>query len=306
MSQKKRRSVVKPLEEAIAQIENGMTVAIGGFGADNHPMSAIREMIRQGKKELTILANATAGLEIDLLIGAGCVKKLIAPYVGQEMYCPIGHNYRKYAEEGLIDIWECSEYTLYAGLFAGASGQDFMAWRGGVGTSIPEMNKDMVEFIDPIGGKKKYLAIPALRSDWALIHVGYSDKYGNGQHMGAPFGDRWLARAADRIMTIAERIVPNAQIRRNPFMTSISYADCVVESPYGGHPYAAHAFYREDPDHIQDYVAASAANRKGDSAAWDVYLKKTVFDPTDQIDYLEKIPGLRKLIELYQHPHVTF
>ena len=92
MSQKKRRSVVKPLEEAIAQIENGMTVAIGGFGADNHPMSAIREMIRQGKKELTILANATAGLEIDLLIGAGCVKKLIAPYVGQEMYCPIGHN----------------------------------------------------------------------------------------------------------------------------------------------------------------------------------------------------------------------
>lgn len=305
MSDRKRKSMVKPLEEAVAQIEDGMTIAIGGFGADNHPMSVIREIIRQGKKDLTILANATAGLEVDLLVGSGGVKKLIASYVGQEMYCPIGHNFRKYAEEGLMDVWECSEYILYAGLFAGAAGQDFMAWRGGIGSSIPELNKDLVEFTDPIGGKKKYLAIPALRADWAIIHVGWSDKYGNGQHLGAPFGDRWLARASDRIMTLAERIVPNSQIRKNPFMTSISYADCVVESPYGSHPYAAHGFYREDSEHIEDYVAASLANRKGDSATWDAYLKKTVFDPNDQVDYLEKVPGLRKLLSLYQHPHVT-
>src|SRR5262245_11606100 len=95
-----------------------MTVAVGGFGADNHPMALVREIIRNGTKDLTIIASATAGLEIDLLIGAGCVKKLIAPYVGQEMYCPIGHNFRKYSEAGQIELWECSEYILYAGLFA--------------------------------------------------------------------------------------------------------------------------------------------------------------------------------------------
>ncbi len=305
MSQPRRISVVKPISEAVGQIENGMTVAIGGLGADNHPMSVIREMIKQGKKDLTVIASATAGLEIDLLIGAGAVKKLIAPYVGLEMYCPIGHNYRKYVEEGLMETWECSEYILYMGLFAAAAGQDFMAWRGGVGTSIPELNPDLVPFTDPIGGKKQYLAVPALRPDWAIVHVGWSDEYGNGQHLGAPFGDRWLARAANRIMTVAERIVPNSHIRKNPFMTSISYADCVVESPYGGHPYGAHGFYREDSEHIKEYVAASEANRKGDTKTWAAYLKKTAFNPKDDVDYLENVPGLRKLLSLYQHPHVT-
>lgn len=306
MSERKRKEVIKSIEDAVSDIKDGMTISIGGFGADNHPMAVIREIIKQGKKDLTVIASATAGLDVDLLIGAGCVKKVIAPYVGLEMYCPIGHNFRKYAESGQIDVWECSEYTLYAGLFAGAAGQDFMAWRGGIGSSLPKLNPDFVEFTDPIGGEKKYLAIPALRADWAIIHVGWSDAYGNGQHLGAPFGDRWLARAADRIMNVTERIVPNSFVRKNPFMTSISYADCVVEAPYGAHPYAAHGFYREDAEHIKDYVDASNANRKGDAKTWDAYLKRTIFDTKDHIDYLEKIAGLRKLLGLYQHPIVSW
>jgi glutaconate CoA-transferase, subunit A len=116
---KKRKEVVTSIEDAASKIKDGMTVAVGGFGADNHPMTLIREIIRNGRKNLTVIASATAGLEIDLLIGAGCVKKLIAPYVGQEMYCPIGHNYRKSAESGQIEIWECSEYILYAGIVRG-------------------------------------------------------------------------------------------------------------------------------------------------------------------------------------------
>lgn len=298
---KKRKEVVSSIADAAAKIKSGQTVAIGGFGADNHPMALLREIIRQGTKNLTIIASATAGLEIDLLIGAGCVKKLIAPYVGQEMYCPIGHNFRKYAEAGLIEVWECSEYILYAGLFAAASGQEFFSWRGGVGTSIPDLNKDLVEFIDPIGKTKKIIAVPPLRADWAIIHVGWSDVYGNGQHLGARFGDRWLARAADRIMTQAERIVPNDVIRRNPFMTTIAYADCVVEAPYGGHPYAAHAFYKEDVEFIEDYVRCSEANRKGDATVWQDYLKRHI--QADHMSYLETV-GIKKLLSLYTHPIV--
>ncbi len=301
----KRKEVVSSIKDAAAKIESGQTVAIGGFGADNHPMALIREIIRNGTKDLTIIASATAGLEIDLLIGAGCVKKLIAPYVGQEMYCPIGHNYRKYAEAGKLEIWECSEYILYACLFAAASGQEFFAWRGGVGTSIPKLNPDLVEFTDPIGGTKKILAAPPLRPDWALIHVGWSDAYGNGQHLGARFGDRWLARAANRVMTQAERIVPNSIIRKNPFMTTIAYADCVVEAPYGGHPYAAHGFYKEDVEFIQDYVRCSEANRKGDEKTWEDYLQRHVFQPKDHYAYLETV-GIRKLLGLYTHPIVSW
>ncbi|MGV6872073.1 CoA transferase subunit A [Pseudochelatococcus sp. B33] len=305
MSNRKRKEVVFSIQDAAARIESGMTIAIGGFGADNHPMTLVREIIRNGTKDLTVIASATAGLEIDLLIGAGCVRKLIAPYVGQEMYCPIGHNFRKYAEEGKLEIWECSEYILYGGFFAAASGSEFFAWRGGVGTSIPELNKDIVEFTDPIGGKKKILAVPPLRPDWSIIHVGWADCYGNGQHLGARFGDRWIARAAARIMVQAERIVPNSVIRRNPFMTTIAYADCVVEAPYGGHPYAAHGFYKEDVDFIQDYVKSSEANRKGDSKTWEEYLDRHVHRPKDHVEYLETV-GIRKLLDLYTHPIVNW
>mgnify|MGYP003393556152 CR=1 FL=1 len=301
----KRKEVVASITDAAAKIKSGQTVAIGGFGADNHPMALIREIIRNGTKDLTVIASATAGLEIDLLIGAGCVKKLIAPYVGQEMYCPIGHNFRKYVESGKIELWECSEYILYAGLFAAASGQEFFAWRGGVGTSIPELNPDLVQFTDPIGKSKKIIAVPPLRPDWAIVHVGWSDPYGNGQHLGARFGDRWLARASNRIMTQAERIVPNSVIRRNPFMTTIAYADCVVEAPYGGHPYAAHAFYKEDVEFIQDYVRCSEANRKGDEAAWKDYLHRHVYGPADHFAYLETV-GIKKLLGLYTHPIVNW
>ena len=245
-SNRKRKEVTTSVQEAAGRIKDGMTVALGGFGTVNHPMSVIREIIRNGVKNLTVIGAATGGLDIDLLIGAGCVRKVIAPYVGAELLCPIGHHFRRAVERKEVEVWECSEYLLYTGLFAGGTGQDFATWRGGVGTSIPELNKDLKEFTDPIGGKKKYLAVPALRADWALIHVGWSDPYGNGQHFGAPFGDRWLARAADRIMLVAERVVPNHLIRKNPFMTSVSYADCVVEAPYGSHPYAAHGFYQED------------------------------------------------------------
>ncbi|NIR32755.1 MAG: CoA transferase subunit A [Gammaproteobacteria bacterium] len=305
MKKAKRREVVRSVAEAAALIEDGMTISVGGFGAENHPMAVVREIIRRGRKDLTVIGSATAGLDVDLLIGAGCVRKIIAPYVGLEMYCPIGHNFRKHAESGRLEVWECSEYILYAGLFAGAAGQDFMAWRGGIGTSIPELNRDLVEFVDPIGGAKKYLAVPALRADWALIHVGWADAYGNGQHVGAPFGDRWLARAADRIMLVAERVVPNSVIRKNPFMTSVSYADCVAEAPYGAHPYGAHGFYHADEEHIRNYVEASNANRKGDTRTWEDYLRWAIFEPKDHVEYLERV-GVRKLLGLYEHPVVTW
>ena len=85
-----------------------------------------------------------------------------------------------------------------------------------------------------------------------------------------------MARAANRIMTQTERIVPNSVIRQNPFMTTIAYADVVVEAPYGGHPYAAHGFYKEDVEFIQDYVKCSEANRRAMQEAWDDYLKRHV------------------------------
>jgi glutaconate CoA-transferase, subunit A len=239
-------------------------------------------------KNLTVIGAATAGLEIDLLIGAGAVRKVIAPYIGAELYAPIGHCFRRAAENGEIEVYETTEYLLYSQLDAAARGLGFLPWRGGVGTSIPVLNSDYVPFKDPIHGEP-YLAVPALHADWAIIHVGQADIYGNGQHGGARFGDRLLSRAAERVMLTAERIIPNSEIRKNPWATSVAYADVVVEAPYGSHPFASHGFYVEDDEAIQEYVSASGAFRRREMRAWDAYLDRWVTGVTTHADYLARL-----------------
>lgn len=298
-----RREVVSTAADVVAQVADGQTVAIGGFVTANHPMPLVRELIRQGKKDLTIIGSATAGLEIDLLLGAGVARKLIAPYCGAELYAPVGNCFRHVVESGQVRLWESSEYILYAGLQARAMGQEFFAWRGGIGSSIVELNHDLKIFPSPFGDGKEYVAVPAIPVDWAFLHVGVADKYGNGQHPGARFGDRIMARAADRVALTTERIVPNAEIRRVPLMTSVPYADAVVEAPYASHPYASHGHYAEDADHIAEYLAATAGFRKGDRSAFEDYLAKYVTGPAGHDDYLEVIgrDRLRALEAEYSH-----
>ncbi len=287
-----RKHVLTDEHEAAALINDGDTIIVGGFGTVNHPMPIIRALIRRGVKNLTVIGAATAGLEIDMMIGAGCVKKVIAPYIGAELHAPIGHCYRRAAENDEIEVYETTEYLLYSQLDAAARGLGFLPWRGGVGTALPVLNKDYVPFNDPINGEP-YLAVPALHADWAIIHVGQADVYGNGQHGGARFGDRLLSRAAERVMLTAERIVPNSEIRKDPFATSVGYADVVVEAPYGSHPFASHGFYVEDEPAIKDYVEASIAYRKRDIAAWNAYLDKWVKGVANHREYLRKLDGER-------------
>ena len=119
-----RRSVIASEAEAASRIKSGMTIALGGFSVTNHPMPIVRRLIKAGVQHLTVVGAATAGLDIDLLIAAGCVDKLIAPYVGGESYAPIGHAFRFAVENGDLELWECSEFILYARLQAQAMAPD--------------------------------------------------------------------------------------------------------------------------------------------------------------------------------------
>src|SRR5947208_16281107 len=118
----KRREVLTGEDEAAGLIKDGDVVIVGGFGTVNHPMPIIRALIRRKMKNLTVIGAATAGLEIDLLIGAGAVKKVIAPYVGAELHAPIGHCYRRAAESDEVEVYEATEYLLYSQLDVAARG----------------------------------------------------------------------------------------------------------------------------------------------------------------------------------------
>ena len=87
-------------KEAASCIEDGMIVSIGGFLQSSHPMAIIRQIIKRGVKNLTIMPAVCSSLDADLLIGAGCVKKIITAYCGAEDYAPICPMFRAFAEQG--------------------------------------------------------------------------------------------------------------------------------------------------------------------------------------------------------------
>lgn len=288
------------VDDALARIRDGMTVAIGGFINASHPMLIVRGIIKRAVKNLTVVGAASSGLEIDLLIAAGCVRRVVAPYVGAEVLAPIGPAFRAAAERGRVEVFELDEAMYYAGLRAAAQRVPFNPWRAGVGTSFPEVNPAIKVFKDPINGET-LLAIPAIDIDIAFLHAAVSDAYGNVQYVGHGYGDRAIYAAADATFVQVESIVSNEEIRKDPLKTAIPGADGVIRARFGAHPYASPGYYTEDQAHIRDYVkAATAWAKDNDFGPLAAYLDRFVTGPADHVEYLERV-GLRRLLSLNEY-----
>ena len=279
--------------EAAGWIEDGMTVAIGS----PTPMALVHQIIRRGLKNLTIV---DVGLSLDMLIAAGCVKKVVSYYAGGGFGVPVAPAFRRAAERGEIEVWECEEGILTSGLQAAAQGLPFIPWRGGVGTSLPEVNPDLKVFTDPIKSET-LLAVPPIKPDVTILHAAVSDAYGNVQHVGGPgWIDLFMQRAADRTIVQVEKVVANEEIRKDPWATTISGADAIVRVPYGAHPFYSRGYYVQDNAHLKNYLDASTAAVKGESDALDAYFTRYCREPETHADYLEQI-GIKRLLELHEY-----
>ena len=295
-----RRSVVTDTASATAVLSSGMTVGVGGFINAAHPMALVRQIVKMGLEDLTVVGAASSGLEVDMLVAAGCVRKVVAPYVGAEGVAPIGPAFRHAAQAGLIEVWELDEAHYYAGLRASAQRLPFNPWRAGVGTSYPLVNRDLKEFDDPVRGER-LIAVPAIEIDVALLQAAVSDHYGNVQHQGTGYGDRAIHAAADVTIVQVEELVSTERIRANPAATSIAGADHVVRAPYGAHPFGSEGYYPPDLEHLSEYLDAAKELLRDDSRAQlDAYLARYFLEPADNVDYLEQI-GLRQLLELAEY-----
>lgn len=276
-------------DDAAALLVDGMTIAIG----EPAPMAMVRAMIRRGLRDLTVIAS---GLHLDMLIAAGCVKKTISYYAGGGFGVPVAPAFRRAAERGDIDVWECEEGILTSGLEAAAKGLPFLPWRGGVGTSLPEVNPDLKLMRDPIGGET-LIAVPAIRPDVALLHAARADVYGNVAHCGGPgWLDLFLQRAAQCTIVQVEKIISNEEVRADPWATTIARADVVVRMPYGAHPYYSRGHYVQDSALLQDYVRAA----EQDGATLERFLDNYCRAPAGHGDYLELI-GIKRLLALYEY-----
>ena len=267
-------------------------LAIGGMHMHNNPMSIIREMIRRKAKIKTLLTSPSGSINADMLIGANCVEEVILSYIGFEHY-GLAPNFRKFAEQKLINIRECDEARVVLGLRAGASRVPFYPLPEGLErTDIWKANNVDYQWLkDPFSGKD-ILVTKALNPEVAIIHCQKADEFGNAQFLGSLFTDFEMAKAAEHVIVVTECIVPPTEISKNPRLPTIPafMVDAVIEAPFGCHPTSSHAFYNYDDDHFKEYIQYAKTN-------FEEYLKKYVYSCSDHQQYIELI-GVDKLDKL--------
>lgn len=293
----KRKDISLKFQEIGNFLFDGMSIAIGGYLTANKPMALIREIIKKGIKHLTVVA-LPSGIEIDLLIAAGCVDKVMCPYVGMESLSPIAPFFRQKAQKGELEIREVDVALVILMLRAAALHLPYVPWKGVIGTSIPELNPDLRVIEDPFGNGG-LVAVPAFSPDLALIHAAQSDVYGNIQHKGRSFIDGLMARASQKTLVQVEKIVANEEIKLDFLSTTIPSAIVhgIVLAPFGAHPLSSQRYYDVDNEHIKEYIEWARQYVKGETDGLENYLQKYVYGPHSLKDYLEVV-GKKRLLRI--------
>jgi len=279
------------LKDAIAKyVQDGDYLALGGFGHVRTPMAAVYEIIRQGKKNLT-LACKTGVHDSDILIGSGCVSKLEVAYAFAEELRGLCPASRRMVETGKCEvIAEISNAAFQWRFLAGMMGIPFIPVRNMMGSDTFRYSSSIV-VENPFTGKSICL-VPSCNPDIVILHVYRCDIYGNCQIDGTMVEDFELARAARRLIVTTEEIIPTEQIRDKPWHTVVPYflVDAVVEVPYGCHPGTMPYLYYFDEEHIGEWLQVSRSE-EGTKA----YFQKYVFGIENHYDYLEIVGGIKTL-----------
>ena len=304
MSVDTKRSADKrmSLKEAVAAfLPDGSSFAIGG-STSRDPFAAIYEIIRQRKKDLTLVTSLGTD-STNMLFGSGCIKKAEMAYAWIGVI-GTGVNLRRAVEKGIPRKVELEEYSNYASacrFLAGAMDLPFMPTRSMLGSDIVNHNPRIKVIDDPYTGEKLAL-VPAANPDVAFIHVQEADIMGNGQIWGISVNDPNLARASRNVVLTCERIVPTAKIRRNPSMTAIPFycVDAVVEVPYGSHPQMVPGEYWVDIPFRREFMMKNKTHE-----GFESWLKEWVYDLADFEEYLEKV-GRERLAMLKKMEHDNY
>lgn len=209
----------KTIENAVAMIPDGATLMIGGFMAVGTPECLIDELVRQRKRDLTVIANDNAmpGKGIGKLVDAGLVARTIASHIG------LNPETQKRMLAGTMKVELVPQGTLIERIRAGGHGLGGILTRTGVGTIVEE-GKQRVE----IEGRR-YLVEPALRADFALVNAFLADYYGNLAYtLTARNFNPIIAMAADTVIVAAENIVPVGMIPPDQVVTPAPVVDYLI------------------------------------------------------------------------------
>ena len=240
------RSKLMPLDEAVRRhVHDGDTVFVGGFG-QCIPFACAHEIVRQGRRDL-VLCRSGVDILFDLLIAAGCVRKVVFGYLGNPGV-GLAHAFRRAAEAGTIEVEDWTNFAMVLRLHAGALGVPFLPAATLLAGDARNVC-DVREITCPFTGEH-LAAIPALRPDVALIHAQRADADGNLQLFGLPGDSVDGAMASERIVATVEEVVAREVIRAAPDRTVVPgfRVSAVSHVPWGAWPSYVDGFYGRDDD----------------------------------------------------------
>ena len=295
------------LHDAIAvDVQDGISIAMGCGLESLIPFAVSYEIMRQNKKHLTLIA-PISDMQFDQLIGAGCVKKIIASWVGN-VAAGLGHNYRRAAEAGIpntIEIEEHSNFTIGLGLQAAASGLPFLPTRTVKGSDF--RNGEQFSSVRCPFTHEDLLAVRAIRPDVAVLHVQRADKEGNAQAWGNFGVMREAALAAKKVILTCEEIVAHDVILSDPNRNVVPgfVVSSVVHEPSGSHPSPTQGYLRRDDNFYFEYHKATRS-REG----FEEWLREWVLGVKDHKAFLgmlgkERLESLKPQGNLFT-PVVSF
>ena len=297
------------LTDAIQMIQDGDMLTFSGFTIWRRPMAAIYEIVRQQKKNLH-LVEVNSGTHGEVLIGAGCVKIWESCWIGHELFGKLGGNLARKVMSGELIVEDYSHLHMLLRLTAGAMGGPYLPTAASLGTDIINPEYDILgrtglrdgsdtriprakyQFVnDTFYDMGTLLHVPAARPDVCIMLAQQVGEEGTVQIWGQKFSDEEAAKAANKLIVIAEEVVPEEYLRQEPERNLIPpyLVDAIVELPWAAHPTGCFGMYEADGAFIRDFY-----NETRTQEGFDAWAEKWIFGVNNHDEYLEKL-GIRRL-----------
>ena len=295
-------SKLKTAAEVVRTIPDGSEIALGGFAIARNVISVVHELIRQRKKDLT-LTQCVMGMDTDLLVGAGAASRLIVGGGSLDKFGLVQCVNRARASGSVISL-DYTSLSICFSYLAGALGLSFIPIKSMMASEVLERlesgpGADYVRRINCPFTSEEYVALKALTPDVALVHVQAADEQGNCHIHGPRWENEEQAKAAKRVIVIAEELAPTALFQQHPTRTIIPAhrVEAVIHQPHGAHPTAVYGCYDFDAEHLELYVKHA---RTADGVRQ--YIATYIYGTADFDEYLKKIGGMSRLSKIKADP----